>query len=62
MAEVVRPRVDRRPLTFDEAIGNASRLLEVAEGELDLSKMQVLDACADSWTAIASLLLQKDNL
>lgn len=55
-------RVDRRPMTFEEAIGNAARLLEHAELETDLSKMQVYGGIADSWTTISALMLQKANL
>jgi hypothetical protein len=55
----VRPTI-RMPWTFEEAIGNAARVLEHAEMETDNVRMQGLDQLADSWATIAALIAQKD--
>lgn len=49
------------PLTVDVALGNAARLLAFAEGETNLAAMERMEKLADSWTAIASLLVHRET-
>jgi hypothetical protein len=43
-------------MTFESALGNAARLLQGAEMETDLKKMERYEHLADSWVAIAGLI------
>lgn len=54
-------RSSTMPLTFDEALGNASRLLHNAETITDHSLMERLEHLADTWVGIAALILERDN-
>jgi hypothetical protein len=49
------------PLTFDEALGNASRLLHNAETITDHSLMERLEHLADTWVGIAALIHERDS-
>lgn len=55
------PRAATAPPTLDEALANASRLLNNAELETNLALMERLEKLADSWVSIAGLLLQRDR-
>lgn len=48
-------------MTFDEAIGNAARLLQNAEGETNLALMERLEKLADSWISIANLIRERER-
>lgn len=50
-----------KPLTFDEAMANASRLLINAETITDLALMERLEHLADTWVGIAALIHERDN-
>ncbi|WP_431889449.1 hypothetical protein [Nocardiopsis alba] len=41
------------------ALDNAARLLQAAEMEMDLAKMKAYGDLADSWLAMASLLIEQ---
>jgi hypothetical protein len=43
-------------VTRDEALANAARLLQAAEGETNLSLLAELRMLADSWVAVADVL------
>lgn len=43
-------------MTATEAVANAVRLLQQAEGETDRSLMEHLEAMAATWVAIAGIL------
>lgn len=45
-------------MTPDHAIAQAARLLEFAEAETDLAKMERWEHLADSWVNIAALLAE----
>jgi hypothetical protein len=47
------------PMTADQAVANAVRLLEAAELERDLAFLERLGLLADSWIAIATLLVDR---
>lgn len=47
-------------MTVEEAMTNATRLLNAAELELDLVKMQRYNELADSWLATAHLLMERE--
>lgn len=49
------------PLSFDEALGHASRLLINAETITDHSLMERLEHLADTWVNIAGLILERDK-
>lgn len=44
------------------AVENAARLLRAAEMETDLAKMERYSDLADSWLAMASLLIEQTAL
>lgn len=44
--------------TFDQCVENASRILQFAEMEADLVKMERLESLADSWTSLAHVVLR----
>ncbi len=46
--------------TYEQAMLNAARLLNNAEMETDLAKMQRLESLADSWIGIAGIIMAKD--
>lgn len=48
-------------MTFDEAIGNAVRVLQAAETETNLPLMERLDQLACSWLSIANLLAERER-
>lgn len=47
--------------TAEEAIRNAARLLRTAETETDRALMERLDAMAQTWLNIASLLSERET-
>lgn len=47
--------------TIETALTNAARLLHAAELETNLATMERLEKLADSWTAIASLLIRRSD-
>lgn len=49
-------------MTGQQAIANAARLLDHAELETDLSKMERLEHLADTWVNIAGLLAEHSDL
>lgn len=50
-------------MTFDEAIGNAARLLQEAEMEVtNLPRMERLEKLADSWISIANLIRERERV
>lgn len=61
-AESDRPRPDSTVPSFDEAIGNAARLLREAELESDLHRMERLDEIAATWTTVAGLIHEHSRL
>lgn len=48
-------------VTPDAALANAVRLLQWAESETDLVKMERLEKLADSWIGIARLLTEREQ-
>lgn len=46
--------------TRDEAIAHAVRLLEWAEGETDLKRMERIDELAGSWMQVAALQQERE--
>lgn len=48
--------------TADDAITNAARLLRAAEAETDRALMERLDAMAQTWLNIASLLADREQV
>lgn len=61
MAGPHQPREGFVPVTFEVALTNAERLLHAAEGETNLALMERLEKLADSWVAIAGLLIQRER-
>jgi hypothetical protein len=57
-----QPIADAAPetVTFGSALANAARLLNHAELECDLAKMERYEKLADSWIGIASMLKPAD--
>lgn len=49
-------------MTTDEALENAVRLLQAAEIETDLAKMERYEKLADSWIAVANLLNDRERV
>jgi hypothetical protein len=47
-------------ITFGSALNNAARLLNNAEMECDLNKMERYEHLADSWVAIAGIIFAKE--
>lgn len=43
--------------TFVECVHNAKRVLEFAEQETDLLRMERLEKLGDSWTALAHVIM-----
>jgi hypothetical protein len=54
-------RSNTTPLSFDEALGNASRLLINAETITDHSLMERLEHLADTWVGIANLIHDREK-
>lgn len=48
-------------VSADEALGNAVRLLQVAETETNLALMERLEGLADSWLGVAVLLREREG-
>ncbi|MFD4264036.1 hypothetical protein ACFWR9_42140 [Streptomyces sp. NPDC058534] len=48
------------PVTPDDAIENAARLLRAAELETNLALMERLDELATSWLSLAHLLMERE--
>lgn len=49
-------------MTQEESLANASRLLQAAELETDLTKMERLTELADCWIAIAAQCMDRDRV
>jgi hypothetical protein len=49
-------------MTFEDAIANAARLLQAAEGETNLAVMERLEKLADSWVSIANLIRERERV
>lgn len=49
-------------VSTDEALGNATRLLQMAEAETNLALMERLEKLADSWVQIAALLADREKI
>lgn len=49
-------------ITIEVALANAARLLRNAEVETNHTTMERLEKLADSWTAIAGLLVQRERV
>ncbi|MGX1221995.1 hypothetical protein [Streptomyces ambofaciens] len=49
-----------QPVTPDDAIENAARLLRAAELETNLALMERLDELATSWLSLAHLLMERE--
>jgi hypothetical protein len=49
-------------VTVDEALANATRLLQAAEAETNLLLMERLEKLADSWVQIAALLNERERV
>lgn len=48
-------------MTFDEAVGNAARLLQHAENETNLPLMERLEGLADSWLHLARMMHEREH-
>lgn len=48
-------------ITADMALANAARLLQFAEAETDMAKMERFEKLGDSWVSIAGLLIQRER-
>jgi hypothetical protein len=55
-----QPGVGQETVTFQSAVANAARLLNNAELECDLAKMERIEKLADSWISIAAMLKPED--
>jgi hypothetical protein len=49
-------------VTFEQAIENAARCLQNAEGETNLAVLEQLEHLADSWISLANTLIAKEQL
>lgn len=49
-------------VTAEEALANAARLLQAAEMETDLARMERYEKLADSWISYAAMLTQRERL
>ena len=49
-------------MTQDDSLANAARLLQAAEVELDLTKMERLTQLADCWIAIAAQCMERERV
>ena len=47
-------------LTATQAVANATRLLQAAEGETNLTLMDALIRAAEVWTQVAGLLQERE--
>lgn len=52
---------EQTEVTFRDCVSNARRVLEFAEGETDLKRMERLEKLADSWIALAHVISSADD-
>ena len=49
-------------MTFEQAIENATRILQAAELETNLAMMERLEKLADSWISIANTITVREQM
>jgi hypothetical protein len=49
-------------VTVEQALANAVRLLQAAEGETNLALMERLEKLADSWLSVANLIIVREQM